>query len=84
MESSRERKLRAIERWRSRGEQKDEKSDDCDDGSGFEVSSKKVKEKKMHEIDSENDVTLRKRHVKTKQWRSQMTPEANTAYESNE
>jgi len=52
MESSRERKLRAIERWRSRGKKKDEKSDDCDDGSGFEFSSKKVKGKKMHEIDS--------------------------------
>ena len=43
MENSRERKLRAIERWRSRKEQKDEESDDCDDGFGFEVASKKPK-----------------------------------------
>ena len=57
MESSRERKLRAIERWRSRKEQKDEKSDDCDERSGFEVGAKKLKGEKMREIGSKNDVT---------------------------
>jgi hypothetical protein len=34
MEDSRARKLRAIERWRSRRRQKDEKSNDFDDRSG--------------------------------------------------
>ena len=57
MENSRERKLRAIERWRSRKEQKDEESDDCDDGPGFEVGSKKPKGEKILEIDSKNDGT---------------------------
>lgn len=53
MENSRERKLRAIERWRSRKEQKD----DCDDGPGFEVGSKKPKGEKILEIDSKNGGT---------------------------
>jgi hypothetical protein len=42
MENSRERKLRAIERWRSRKNLIDEDEDACERGSGVEAGSGKM------------------------------------------